>query len=119
MAKKEFLGYAGLQTFYNLIMDLLSEKFIYGRETVVLSEASSGSYTTKALNLPFTPNNNTKIIATLSKRGAPNPFFCYTLTLARMSSQIYAVISRDSGSGETVSSGTYYIDWLVLDKGEG
>ena len=91
---------------------------ICGRETVVLEEASSGNYTSKDLSLPFTPNNNTKIIATLSKTGAPNPWYYYSLMLARMGSTIYAVISSEYGSGNTVSAGTYYIDWLVLDKGD-
>lgn len=98
---------------------------ISGTETITSS--SSSSLINKKLSLPFTPTINTRIVATLRRAGTPSPFLNYCLTLtynqtSATNASIYAVIcagQNASGSpSATLPSGTYYVDWLVLDKGE-
>ncbi|WP_124100878.1 hypothetical protein [Ruminococcus sp. Marseille-P6503] len=98
---------------------------ISGTETITSS--SSSSLINKKLSLPFTPTINTRIVATLRRAGAPSPFLNYCLTLtynqtSATNASIYAVIcAGQNASGapsSTLPAGTYYVDWLVLDKGE-
>ena len=98
---------------------------ISGTETI--TNSGSSSLVSEKLSLPFTPNINTRIVATLRRAGAPSPFLNYCLTLvynqtSATNASIYAVIcagQNASGSpSATLPAGTYYIDWLVLDKGE-
>lgn len=98
---------------------------ISGTETITSS--SSSSLINKKLSLPFTPTINTRIVATLRRAGTPSPFLNYCLTLtynqtSATNASIYAVIcagQNASGKPEsTLPSGTYYVDWLVLDKGD-
>lgn len=100
----------------------IAEQFICGRETLTASAASTMLNTT--LNLPFTPTENTQVIATLRRQGTPTPYLNYCLTLSYDTigaPKIYAIIcAGQNGSGmpeSTIAAGTYYIDWLVLDKG--
>ncbi len=98
---------------------------ISGTETITSS--SSSSLINKKLSLPFTPTINTRIVATLRRAGTPSPFLNYCLTLtynqtSATNASIYAVIcagQNASGTPEsTLPAGTYYVDWLVLDKGD-
>lgn len=98
---------------------------ISGTETI--TNSGSSSLVSEKLSLPFTPNINTRIVATLRRAGAPSPFLNYCLTLvynqtSATNASIYAVIcagQNASGAPEsTLPSGTYYVDWLVLDKGD-
>ena len=98
---------------------------ISGTETITSS--SSSSLINKKLSLPFTPTINTRIVATLRRAGTPSPFLNYCLTLtynqtSATNASIYAVIcagQNASGSpSATLPAGTYYVDWLVLDKGD-
>ena len=98
---------------------------ISGTETITSS--SSSSLINKKLSLPFTPTINTRIVATLRRAGTPSPFLNYCLTLtynqtSATNASIYAVIcagQNASGAPEsTLPAGTYYVDWLVLDKGD-
>lgn len=98
---------------------------ISGTETI--TNSSSSSFLNTKLSLPFTPTINTRIVATLRRAGAPSPFLNYCLTLtynqtSATNASIYAVIcagQNASGTPEsTLPAGTYYVDWLVLDKGD-
>lgn len=98
---------------------------ISGTETITSS--SSSSLINKKLSLPFTPTINTRIVATLRRAGTPSPFLNYCLTLtynqtSATNASIYAVICAGQnarGTPEsTLPAGTYYVDWLVLDKGD-
>lgn len=98
---------------------------ISGTETI--TNSSSSSFLNTKLSLPFTPTINTRIVATLRRAGAPSPFLNYCLTLtynqtSATNASIYAVIcagQNASGSpSATLPAGTYYVDWLVLSKGE-
>lgn len=98
---------------------------ISGTETI--TNSSSTSFLNTKLSLPFTPTINTRIVATLRRAGTPSPFLNYCLTLtynqtSATNASIYAVIcagQNASGKPEsTLPAGTYYVDWLVLDKGD-
>nr|UVY09681.1 MAG: hypothetical protein [Bacteriophage sp.] len=98
---------------------------ISGTETI--TNSSSSSFLNTKLSLPFTPTINTRIVATLRRAGTPSPFLNYCLTLtynqtSATNASIYAVIcagQNASGTPEsTLPAGTYYVDWLVLDKGD-
>lgn len=98
---------------------------IAGTETI--TNSGSSSLINKKLSLPFTPTINTRIVATLRRAGTPSPFLNYCLTLtynqtSATNASIYAVIcagQNASGSpSATLPAGTYYVDWLVLDKGD-
>ncbi len=98
---------------------------VSGTETITSS--SSSSLINKKLSLPFTPTINTRIVATLRRAGTPSPFLNYCLTLtynqtSATNASIYAVIcAGQNASGapsSTLPAGTYYVDWLVLDKGD-
>jgi hypothetical protein len=103
----------------------IAKQTITGTETITSS--SSSSFLNTKLSLPFTPTINTRIVATLRRAGTPGPFINYCLTLlysqtSATNASITAVIcagQNASGSpSATLPSGTYYVDWLVLDKGE-
>lgn len=68
------------------------------------------------LTLPFKPNNNTKIVGSISTQMVPTPYLSYDLMFHHMSDGLYAHISVPYGSG-TLKVGTYYLDWIVFDKG--
>lgn len=99
---------------------------ICGTETI--TNPRSSAFLNTKLSLPFTPTINTRIVATLRRAGTPSPFLNYCLTLAynqisATNALIYAVIcagqnASGSSPSATLPAGTYYIDWLVLDKGE-
>lgn len=98
---------------------------ISGTETI--TNSSSSSFLNTKLSLPFTPTINTRVVATLRIAGTPSPFRNYCLTLlysqtSATNASITAVIcagQNASGSpSATLPAGTYYVDWLVLDKGE-
>lgn len=98
---------------------------VSGTETITSS--SSSSLINKKLSLPFTPTINTRIVATLRRAGTPSPFLNYCLTLtynqtSATNASIYAVICAGQNArgapSSTLPAGTYYVDWLVLDKGE-
>lgn len=100
---------------------------ISGRDTITVTGKPSYQYV--KLSLPFDPTDKTKIIATVIKEGAPNPFYNICLLLKRDGNKMYAVIIAgangvvlSSETGQTpylgeIPSGAYYIDWLVIDKG--
>lgn len=91
---------------------------IYGRETVTRTSSQSGNYLSVKLSLPFTPTNNTIVVATVEVNGTPNPFRDFALVLCYVSGSIYATVSKDYyAETNTLPSGTYYINWFVLDKG--
>lgn len=90
--------------------------------TEVITTTSSSSFISKKISLPFTPTVNTRITATIRRTGAPSPFYNYCLTLLYNSNAIYAVICAGQNVSSapvtsTLPSGTYYIDWTVLDRG--
>lgn len=98
---------------------------ISGTETI--TNSSSSSFLNTKLSLPFTPTINTRVVATLRIAGTPSPFRNYCLTLlysqtSATNASITAVIcAGQNASGfpsATLPAGTYYVDWLVLDKGE-
>ena len=116
------LNYSGEQV-NEAIGNALS--LISGTETI--TNSSSSSFLNTKLSLPFTPTINTRIVATLRRAGTPSPFLNYCLTLtynqtSATNASIYAVIcagQNASGTPEsTLPAGTYYVDWLVLDKGD-
>lgn len=96
------------------------DDIIYGRSSNSISSASSMVSVT--LSLPFTATENTIVTASVHRVGTPAPYLNYCLTLNYYSGKIYAVIcagQNSSGSlSATLPAGTYYVDWLVLDKGE-
>nr|DAJ05667.1 MAG TPA: hypothetical protein [Caudoviricetes sp.] len=101
---------------------------ISGRDTITVTGKPSFQYV--KLSLPFDATDNTKIIATVNKEGTPNPIYNICLVLIRNIKTVYALITSGangvflgSEAGQTspylgeIPSGTYYIDWLVIDKG--
>lgn len=94
------------------VLDLIS-----GTETITTK--SSQAYITKAISLPFTPTANTRIVGSLRRPGTPTPYQKYVLSFTFTSTSLFAVICDPgyTGPSGSVSAGTYYIDWLVLDKG--
>lgn len=101
---------------------------ISGRDTITVTGKPSYQYV--KLSLPFDPTDKTKIIATVIKEGAPNTLYNICLVLTRYIKTVYALITAGangvflgSEAGQTapymgqIPSGTYYIDWLVIDKG--
>lgn len=97
----------------------LKDVFIYGRETVVRDSSDVGNYLTVQLNLPFTATEKTHVMATVEVAGTPTPFRDFALVLLYFSGRVYATVSKDYyADNNTLPAGTYYINWLVLDKGE-
>ncbi|GAB5081110.1 hypothetical protein Osc1_02830 [Hominimerdicola sp. 21CYCFAH17_S] len=96
------------------------DDIIYGRSSNSISSASSMVSVT--LSLPFTATENTIVTASVHRVGTPAPYLNYCLTLNYYSGKIYAVICAGQNSSSSLSAtlpaGTYYVDWLVLDKGE-
>lgn len=101
---------------------------VSGTETITTTAAKSVIY--QKIALPFTPTVNTKVIATLRIAGTPqNPTsnFCLTTHYWQPTSTaeygIYISICAGQNAGtsqptSTIPKGTYYVDWLVTDKGE-
>ena len=100
---------------------------ISGTETITTT-AKQSNISVK-LNLPFAPTLKTRVIATLwSTRSNSDPTvnLCLTLQCYKPTSatayMLYAVVCPGQNDGtsmptSTIPAGTYYVDWLVLDKG--
>lgn len=88
---------------------------ITGRSVFTIPN-KAGSYYMFRLTLPFTPNNNTKIVGSISSQIAPTPYSSYNLTFFHVPDGLYAHISMPYGSG-SLQAGTYYLDWIVFDQG--
>lgn len=108
------LNYSGEQVdeAVGTVLDLIS-----GTETIITT--SSQAYISKAISLPFTPTANTRIVGSLRRSGAPTPYQKYVLSFTFTSTSLFAVICDPGYTGPTgsVAAGTYYVDWVVLDKG--
>ena len=101
---------------------------ISGTETIITT-AKQSNISVK-LNLPFTPTLKTRVIATLrstSSNSNPTINLCLTLQCYKPTStttyMLYAVVCPGQNDGtsvptRTIPAGTYYVDWLVLDKGD-
>lgn len=91
---------------------------ITGRSVFTIPNDTGSSYNfyNFRLTLPFTPNNNTKIVGSISAQMIPSPFLSYNLMFLHMSDGLYAHISVPHGSG-TLQAGTYFLDWIVFDQG--
>lgn len=101
---------------------------ISGTETIITT-AKQSNISVK-LNLPFTPTLKTRVIATLrstSSNSNPTINLCLTLQCYKPTStttyMLYAVVCPGQNDGtsvptSTIPAGTYYVDWLVLDKGD-
>lgn len=113
------LSFSGEQTDQAIENALQYLPLIYGRETVTRTSSQSSSYLSVKLSLPFTPTNNTIVVATVEVNGAPNPFRDYALVLCYITGSIYATVSKNyyAETNNALPSGTYYINWFVLDKG--
>lgn len=124
-------GGDGCQTFSNvyfykgqLMLDgarVLTSDDLLVSGTAVIKLTGSATAASQELPLPFTPTANTRIVATLRYAGAPSPSRYYVLSLCYISSKIYVVICNPqytAGSSSSISAGTYYVDWVVLNKGE-
>ncbi len=106
------------------ILDGIETAAIYHGSDMIVSDGSSSSAMT-ALSLGFTATENTKVAATVRKAGGPSPVSNAVLQLYYTTGgRIYANLTPgynhpSSGGFDTVSlpSGTYYIDWIVIDKG--
>ncbi|MBR1561579.1 MAG: hypothetical protein IJ645_00070 [Ruminococcus sp.] len=105
------------------ILDGIETAAIYHGSDTVVSDGSSSS-ATAALSLGFTATENTKVAATVRKAGGPSPVSNAVLQLYYTAGRIYANLTPgynhpSSGGMETVPlpSGTYYIDWICIDKG--
>ena len=76
------------------------------------------------LSLGFTPTRNTVVAASLRRGASPNPTgYGYTLELLWAGMLYYHIFWGGNRPDTTsanlhVDAGTYYIDWIVLDKGE-
>lgn len=89
---------------------------ITGREVFIIPEDKDYAAYNFKLTLPFKPNNNTKIVGSISAKMVPTPFLSYNLMFLHMSDGLYAHISVPYDTG-TLQIGTYYLDWIVFDKG--
>ena len=105
------------------ILDGIETAAIYHGSDMIVSDGSLSS-ATAALSLGFTATENTKVAATVRKAGGPSPVSNAVLQLYYTAGRIYANLTPgynhpSSGGFDTVSlpSGTYYIDWIVIDKG--
>lgn len=92
---------------------------IAARGTATITADGSSTSPSAALDLPSTPTADTKIVATLRAADTPNPYLNIILTLSYNDGHIYAVLSDAANNGSTtvaVKAGTYYVDWIMLDK---
>lgn len=95
----------------------------HGSETVTVGsgEAMAGA----TLSLGFSPTANTKIVGSVRRSGAPTPLTGVLLTFHYISvgsRSIYANLSHGGNDVQTthnLPAGTYYIDWVCIDTGEG
>ena len=104
------------------ILDGIETAAIYHGSDTVVSDGSSSA--TAVLSLGFTATENTKVAATVRKAGGLSPVSNAVLQLYYTAGRIYANLTPgynhpSSGGFDTVPlpSGTYYIDWIVIDKG--
>lgn len=104
------------------ILDGIETAAIYHGSDTVISDGSSSAMA--VLSLGFTATENTKVAATVRKAGGPSPVSNAVLQLYYTAGRIYANLTPgynhpSSGGFDTVPlpSGTYYIDWIVIDKG--
>lgn len=94
--------------------------------TQVITIEDPGAYfIQQKLTLPFTPNSNTRMIATYRQNRSADEDRrvdideCFKLVYD--SGEMYAIVTADTASQRlgfnTFPPGTYYIDWLVLERG--
>lgn len=110
------LGKAG-ETIDAILDGIETGAIYHGTHTVTVEEATimvSGT-----LSLGFTPTADTAIVASLRRAGAPSPVG-YQLNLLYITGRLYYTIVWGGNTGadtQSVPSGTYYIDWICIDKG--
>lgn len=90
---------------------------ITGREVFIIPEDKDYAAYNIKLKLPFKPNNNTKIVGSISAQMFPSTSLSYSLIFLHFSGELYAHISVPYGSGTHLQAGTYYLDWIVFDQG--
>ena len=103
----------------------IKDAAIYHGTTTVTSYGSSATATAE-VELDFTPTANTKIIGSV-RRNSQSGITPYNntggiLSFVFYSSKITAVLTYGPNINETLynlPSGTYYIDWICIDTGEG
>ncbi|MBR1382283.1 MAG: hypothetical protein IJ555_00485 [Ruminococcus sp.] len=88
-------------------------------EIVIDTGDNNGSAT---LDLGFTPNANTKIIGSVRRNTSPPGPFGVVLIFYYYMNHITAYITHGYNHGTdyvSIPSGTYYVDWICIDTGEG
>lgn len=102
----------------------IKDAAIYHGTTVIRSDGSS-AIATAEVELDFTPTANTKIIGSVRRnsQGGITPYNTGgILSFILFNSKITAVLTYGPNINETrynLPSGTYYIDWICIDTGEG
>ena len=100
------------------ILDGIETGAIYhGTQTVEVKEATVMVF--GDMTLGFTPTAKTAVVASLRRATGPGPVG-YQLNLLYTAGRLYYTIVWGGNTGvemQSVPSGTYYIDWICIDKG--
>jgi len=112
------LGKAG-ETIDAILDGIETAAIYHGSETITVASGDTTGST--ALALGFKATAATQVVASVRHSGAPTPFNNPVLTLHFTTGMIYAYITAGYNTAQDIkplAAGTYYIDWIVLDKGE-
>jgi len=123
--KTAYEGRAVRQAFINALEAVQKKMNSYEPQGLIWGSDSAVStgekYLQIKLSLPFTPTAKTKVIASLRMLSVPTPMQNICMTIREYSNEMYAnLVMGNNDSGENlyaIPNGTYYIDWIVIDKG--
>ena len=94
-----------------------TNKVITGTKTITISDTRSAIASTllTTKDLGFTPNENTSILVSVREYAAPYPSYLNVYT-TYYQEYIYLCLSVGASTSEFIPSGTYYIDYIVINN---